>query len=47
MRQNWNFGSGAHIALQNKEKLAHPTRGAARHQKPAYLLNNFSACRAD
>ena len=25
-KQNWNFLSSRHIALQNREKLAHPTR---------------------
>jgi hypothetical protein len=26
MGQDQSFGSGTHIALQNKEQLAHPTR---------------------
>jgi hypothetical protein len=26
MTQSWSFGPGTHIPLQNKKKLAHPTR---------------------
>jgi len=26
MTQIWSFSPGAHILLQNKKKLAHPTR---------------------
>jgi hypothetical protein len=34
MRQNWSFGSGAHIALRNKEKLAPAQRAKARLLTP-------------